>query len=270
MRRFLPFLMVLAVLGAPTLALAGTPVELKPQLVSHGATVTLADLFYGVQGAAADLVLAHAAQPGLDAVLDAETVQIAARRAGYDWSNASGFHRIAVSSLPGDFPAPASSRALHAKAARHGRVAQALSYARNLMAGDILSADDLVWSDEAVAPSDGVSDPEAAIGKSARHALRAGAPAAAHDLVSPKVVKRDDTVAVVFETDGVSLTLQAKAMGDCSAGETLDVVNPQSKKVIETVCTGPGQAVVGPRADEIKAATYQPGGQGRLVTASLR
>jgi hypothetical protein len=48
------------------------------------------------------------------------------------------------------------------------------------------------------------------------------------------------------------------------------VVNPQSKKVIETVCSGPGQAVVGPRADEIKAANSPSGGQGRLVTASLR
>jgi flagella basal body P-ring formation protein FlgA len=96
------------------------------------------------------------------------------------------------------------------------------------------------------------------------------APAGAHDLVSPKVIKRDDVVAVVFEADGVSLTLQAKAMGDCSAGDTVEVVNPQSKKVIETVCSGPGQAVVGPRADEIKAANSPSGGQGRLVTASLR
>jgi flagella basal body P-ring formation protein FlgA len=245
-------------------------VELKGQIVSHGANVTLGDVFDGVRGPDAGLVLAHAAQPGLDAVLDADTVQIAARRAGYDWSNASGFHRIAVSSSPGDIPAPTPGRSTHAKPARHARAAQALTYARNLMAGDILAADDLVWSEEAVAPSDGVSDPDAAIGKAARHALRAGAPAAVHDLVSPRVIRRDDIVAVVFETDGVSLTLQAKAMGDCSAGDALEVVNPQSKKVIETVCTGPGQAVVGPRADELKAATYQPGGQGRLVTASLR
>ena len=270
MRHLLPFVLVLAVLGAPVLARAGTPVELKAQLVSHGLSVTLGDIFDGVQGAAADLVIAHAAQPGLDAVLDAETVQIAARRAGYDWPNASGFHRIAIGSLSGDATAAASSRSTRAKPVRRGRANQALTYARNINAGDILSPDDLVWSDEAIAPSDGVSDPEAAIGKSARHALRAGAAAAVHDLASPKVIKRDDIVAVVFETDGVSLTLQAKAMGDCSAGDTLDVVNPQSKKVIETVCTGPDQAVVGPRAEEIKAANYQSGGPGRLVTASLR
>jgi flagella basal body P-ring formation protein FlgA len=259
-------------LAVPAFALAGTPVELKAQLVSHGAEVTLGDLFDDVNGPAADLVLAHAAQPGLDAVLDAETVQTAARRLGYDWPNASGFRRIAVSSLAGPAPAPVStsSRPSRAKANRRGHAAQALTYARNLMAGEVLSADDLVWSDETAAPADGVADPDAAIGKAARHALRAGAAAAFHDLVSPRVVKRDDTVAVVFETDGVNLTLQAKAMGDCSLGDSLDVLNPQSKKVIQTVCSGPGQAVVGPRADEIKAANYQPGGQGRFVTASLR
>jgi flagella basal body P-ring formation protein FlgA len=266
MRRLALLFSAVALVGAPAPALAGTPVELKAQPASHGANVTLGDVFDSVDGAAAGLVIAHAAQPGMDAVLDAGAVQIAARRAGYDWPNASGFHRITVASEAGE---AASSHAARPKSARHSRAAQALTYARNLMAGDIIAASDLVWSDEAVSPSDGVSDPEAAIGKAARHALRAGAPAAAHDLVSPKVVKRDDVVAVVFESDGVSLTLQGKAMSDCSVGDTLDVVNPQSKKVIETVCSGPGQAVVGPRAEDIKAANNQPGGPGRLV-ASLR
>ena len=267
MRGLALVLTALAVLGPPALALAGTPVELKAQPISHGAAVTLGDVFDGVDGQAAAIVIAHAAQPGLDAVLDAETVQTLARRAGYDWANASGFHRIAVNSEAGE---PASSRPTRAKAARHGHTAQALTYARNITAGDILTAGDLVWSDEAVAPQDGVADPDAAIGKAARHALRAGAPAAARDLVSPKVIKRDDAVAVVFDSEGVSLTLQAKAMSDCSVGDTLEVMNPQSKKVIETVCAGPGQAVVGPRAEELKAATFPSGGQGRLVTASLR
>jgi flagella basal body P-ring formation protein FlgA len=261
------FGLVLA-LALPSLAHAGAPAELKAQPVSHGANVTLGDVLDGVDGPAAEVVIARAAQPGLDTVLDAGEVQIAARRAGYDWANSSGFHRIAVSSEAGD---AASAHSVRAKAAaRRGRANQALTYARNIMAGDIVGADDLVWSNEAVAPSDGFSDPDAAIGKAARHALRAGAPAAAHDLVSPKVIKRDDVVAVVFESEGISLTLQAKAMADCSVGDTLDVMNPQSKKVVETVCSGPGQAVVGPRADEIKAANYQNGGQGRLVTASLR
>ena len=243
MRRLALVFTALALMAPPAMALAGTPVELKTQPISHGPTVTLGDVFDGVDGQGAAIVVARAAQPGLDAVLDAETVQTAARRAGYDWANASGFRRIAVNSEAGE---AAPSRPARTKSGRKGRAAQALTYARNLMAGDVLTAEDLVWSEDAVTPFDGFRDPDAAVGKAARHALRAGAPASAHDLVAPRVIKRDDGVAVVFESEGVSLTLQAKALSDCSVGETLDVVNPQSKKVIETVCSGPGQAVVGP------------------------
>jgi len=251
-------------------ALAGTDVELRSQPVSHGDSVTLGDVFDGVDGPAAAVVLARAAQPGLDTVLDAETAQRTARKLGFDWANATGYHRIIVNSLAGEATSPRSpGRARAATAKQHTRANQALVYARNISAGDILGAEDLEWSSDAVAPSDSVADPEAVIGKSARHALRAGAAAAAHDLVSPKVIKRDDLISVVFEDEGVSLTLQAKAMADASIGDTLAVINPQSKKVLEAVCIAPGQAVVGPRADAIKADSYQPRGQGRLVTASL-
>jgi flagella basal body P-ring formation protein FlgA len=166
--------MILSFALVPAAALAGTPVDLKAQLMSHGANVTLGDIFDGLGGSAADQVVAHAAQPGLDAVLDAETVQTLAHRAGYDWANASGFRRIVVSSQVGETEPTGSNRSAHAKAVRRGRVNQVLTYARNLMAGDILSADDLVWSDEAVAPYDSLNDPEAAMGKAARHALRPG------------------------------------------------------------------------------------------------
>lgn len=270
MIRSLALLCFLAV-AVPTLALAGTAVTLRSQPVSHGDSVTLGDVFDGVQGAATVAVIGHAAQPGLDTVLDAEAVQQAARRLGYDWANETGYHRIIVNALAGEAASSSGARPVRAKAAapRRGRAAQALTYARNIMAGEMVSADDLVWSSDAVAPADGVSDPDAAIGKAARHALRAGAPAAVHDLVWPKVIKRDDVISVVFEDEGISLTLQAKAMADASVGDTLDVTNPQSKKVIEATCTGPGQAVVGPRAEAIRAASYHPGGQGRLLTASL-
>jgi len=261
MRASIPLCVMLAALSMAVPALAGTPVALKSAIASHGPTITLGDLFDDA-GSAADVVVARAAQPGYDAVLDADTVQTAARRAGLDWDNAAGFRRIAVSAMAGD--APARTASAH-KTPRKGRGAQALIYARNIPAGQILTADDLVWSDEAAAPGDGVSDPEAAIGKTARHALRAGAAAALRDLASPTVIRRDDVVAVTFAADGVSLTLQGKAMGDAAAGDPISVVNPQSKKVIEAICTGPDQAVIGPAADALRAA--QPSRS--LQTASL-
>ena len=53
---------------------------------------------------------------------------------------------------------------------------------------------------------------------------------------------------------GVRLTLQAKAMGGASVGQSVQLQNVSSKKIIQAVATGPGQAVVGPEAEQIKAA----------------
>jgi flagella basal body P-ring formation protein FlgA len=199
--------------------------------------------------------VAHAAPLGLDAVLDADEVQLAARRAGYDWRNASGFHRIVVTATASP-PAEAARDPARAKAAVRGRrAAAALVYARNITSGDVLRAEDLIWSDDAVAPSDAVMDPDAAIGKVARHALRAGAPTADRDLASPVLIRRDDVVSVIFETDGVSLTLQGKALSDASVGRGVEVMNTQSKKIIQAVCDGPDEAVVGPRAEALRASS---------------
>jgi flagella basal body P-ring formation protein FlgA len=65
-------------------------------------------------------------------------------------------------------------------------------------------------------------------------------------------------IAVVFNLGGVNLTLQAKAMEGATAGQVLNVINPTSKKIIQAVATGPGQAAVGPEADQMKLAIRSP------------
>jgi flagella basal body P-ring formation protein FlgA len=188
-------------------------------------------------------------------VLDAGQVQLAARGAGLDWDNALGARRIVVSGAAAPGAAkPAATRSV-----------QALTYARNLMAGEIVGAADLAWSNTAIAPADAPGDPDVLIGMAARRPLREGSAVQARDLSAPMVVKRDEMISVVFESGGISLTLQGKAMKDAGVGESVQVLNPQSKKVIEAVVSGPGKAVVGPRAEAIKALAFGP-----VTTASLR
>ena len=67
-------------------------------------------------------------------------------------------------------------------------------------------------------------------------------------------VVEDDVIAVTYTVNGLSLTLQAKAMTDASPGQTLSVMNTVSKKIIQAVASGPGQALVGPDADQLKSA----------------
>jgi flagella basal body P-ring formation protein FlgA len=247
-----------SVLAIAAPAFAGTLVALRPAPVAATGAVTIADVFDGATGPAAQTVLAPAPGPGMNAVLDAGRVQLAVERAGFDWTNDQAVRRIIVASGA----APAGPGRTREGAARPGRRAQVLAWARNVNAGDIIQASDLVWSDEAIAGAGAPADPDEVIGKAAKSPLRVGAAVQARDLAEPLVVHRNETISVAYDAGGIRLVLQAKALKDASVGESVQVLNPQSKKVIEAVASGPGKAVVGPRADALKAAPF--------ATASLR
>ena len=242
-------LIAAAVLLAAAPALAGSPVTLKPAPAARGASVTLADVFEGVTGPAATVSLGKTPASGLNAVLDATKVQKVAALAGVDWANAQGVSRIIVASMAG---APATARTA---AAIPARVQAVLAYTRNIMAGEVISAGDLTWSDAAVAPSDAPADADKVVGMVARRPLRLGTGVGAHDVAAPKVIHRDDTISVSYQAGGITLVLQAKAMSDAAMGESLQVLNLQSKKTIEAVASGSGQALVGPRAQVLKDAS---------------
>ncbi|CAN5344454.1 flagellar basal body P-ring formation chaperone FlgA [soil metagenome] len=239
-------------------AYAAADVALRPSPSSHGAAITLGDLFDGA-GSAASEIVGPAAITGGEAVLDAARLQVAAKRAGLLWENPTGQRRIIVASLGGPAPrASAGAAAPRGRTPAASKRSQTLAYARNVNAGDLLAASAFVWSDEAVAPGDAPSDAEAVIGKAARRPLRAGSAVGLHDLASARVIKRDDLVSVAFEDGGISLVLQAKALADAGVGDTLQLVNIQSKKTVEAVVTGAGKAVVGPAADSLRASVFDP------------
>ena len=102
------------------------------------------------------------------------------------------------------------------------------------------------------ATADAATDPDAVVGLAAKRTLRAGAAVAGRDVAAPQVIKANDVVTLVFEDAGVSLSLQAKALSGGGVGDTISVQNVTSKKTIQAVVSGPGQAVVGPLADQLK------------------
>jgi flagella basal body P-ring formation protein FlgA len=267
-------LLLCSLCALPAAAFAGQTVALRAQPMSHGAIVTLGDLFDGAEGDAAKVVVSRVPPAGQQSVLEASLVQSIAHNAGLDWNNAQGLHHIIVESGPA---APLTRLALRTQAdaaphatrlhtVRSRRADQILVYARNIMAGEIISPADLEWSDDAIGASDTPGEPQAVTGKAARRPLRAGAVCEMHDLDSPKIVHRNEVIDVAYEDDGVRVVLEAKAMSDASVGDPVQVMNIQSKKVIEAVASGPGQAVVGPAAERLKAQAYAPA----IRTASLR
>jgi flagella basal body P-ring formation protein FlgA len=88
----------------------------------------------------------------------------------------------------------------------------------------------------------------------AKRPLREGAVVSQRDVVAQQVIKAGDMVQVTWSDNGISLTLQAKALGAAAVGQSFSVQNPVSKKVIEAVATAPGTAVTGPEAQRLKAA----------------
>jgi flagella basal body P-ring formation protein FlgA len=234
----------LAFATLPGAALAG-PIQLRQDVVVSGGRITLGDLF-AEAGPAAGVVVARV-QPGQTAVLDATQVQILARSSGVDWGNPAGLRRITVqAAAPEARPEP--------RAAVRGAQAPVLAYVHSLNAGDIVQAQDLTWSREAVAGADAPRDADTVIGMAVRRPLREGDAVSLRDVSAPVVIKKDDVISVTFAVSGLSLTLQAKAMSDAAVGQSLTVVNPTSKKIIQAVATAPGQAVVGPEAEQLKAA----------------
>lgn len=236
MARSLTIAAALAAFAAP--ALAGQPVSLRPEVLDADGRVTLGDLFEGA-GSAADTPVAARVEGTV--VLDAGAVQRAAHRAGLEWSNAEGLRRIVVR-------AGASSVA----ASPRGNV-EVLTYARSLAAGEVVQPQDLVWSKAAAAPSDAPSDSDAVIGLAARRPLRAGAAVLAHDVSAPQVIKAGELVTVSYEDGGISLALQGKALAAASLGAVVAIQNITSKKTIQAVASGPGQALVGPAADRLRS-----------------
>lgn len=72
----------------------------------------------------------------------------------------------------------------------------------------------------------------------------------------PVAVKRSEMVAVTWTQNGLSLTLSGPAQKDGAVGDVIQVQNPSSKKMIDAVVTGPGRAVSGQAAAQIRNQTY--------------
>ena len=228
----------IAALLIATPALAGQAVSLRSDTTDSDGQVTLGELFDGA-GAASDVVVAT--RVGQSVMLDASQLQISARRAGLDWSNPNGLRRVIVRQGADGGLAGAP----------RGNV-EVLAYARSLSAGEIVQPEDLVWVKVAAGASDAPRDADDLIGMTAKRPLRQGSAASLRDVSTPQVIKAGDIVAVTYEDVGVALTLQGKAMANGAIGESLMVQNTASKKIIETVVTGPGSTAVGPQAMRLR------------------
>lgn len=73
------------------------------------------------------------------------------------------------------------------------------------------------------------------IGKSLKRRISAGNILSQNDMVSPVAIKRGDLVSMRVETPTIVITVRGKAQGNGAIGDTLQVMNMESKKLIDGI-----------------------------------
>ena len=127
-----------------------------------------------------------------------------------------------------------------------GRVAvkvPALVLTRALGRGEVLDMDDLTFA-EVLRPQHGETVPayEEAIGFAVTRALKAGDTLMAGDLMRPIVMTRGEPVTLVHRTGRMVLTARGNALKDGRIGDVIDVLNTQSRRIVQARVLNEGEA----------------------------
>ena len=89
-----------------------------------------------------------------------------------------------------------------------------------------------------------VTDINELIGKAGKRAIRPGTPVRENSIRRPILVAKGSLVMIILRSPKMVLTAQGKALENGSDGDTIQISNTQSNKVIEAEVTGPGKVSV--------------------------
>lgn len=114
--------------------------------------------------------------------------------------------------------------------------------------------------------SDVIVDRAGLIGMAARRGLPPDRPVRRADIERPKLVERNAIVSIVYRVRGLVLRSSGRALGDGALGESVPVLNIQSKRTIYAQVAGPGEVSVSSERPEITPpasnhANTAPGGR---------
>jgi flagella basal body P-ring formation protein FlgA len=116
---------------------------------------------------------------------------------------------------------------------------------RPVARGDVIKASDVTT--ERRPKSDrlnGALGADQAIGLAVKRALRAGDLLRGADLMKPEIVRRNETVTIIYQVPGILLTVRGKALEAGARGDVISVTNIQSKRTVQAAVAGPGRVVI--------------------------
>jgi flagellar basal body P-ring formation protein FlgA len=112
---------------------------------------------------------------------------------------------------------------------------------RDIARGEVISADDLMLQPSAGAVQPGTVTRTADLaGMAARRLLHAGESIRNSDVRHPILVTKGSIVTMIFDSPGISLSANMRAISAGGVGETITVQNPASFRQVAAVVTGPG------------------------------
>jgi flagella basal body P-ring formation protein FlgA len=83
--------------------------------------------------------------------------------------------------------------------------------------------------------------------------LRAGQVIRQADVAKPELVGRGETVTIVFQVPGITVSIVGKAVEPGALGDIISVTNVQSKHTIQATVIGPGRVSVNAPAARLAA-----------------
>jgi flagella basal body P-ring formation protein FlgA len=145
-----------------------------------------------------------------------------------------------------DVPTGTSNRGLLRLSGRAVATVEIVTLARPLDRGALIKSSDVILErhPRTEVGRDAITDSARVIGQAIRNAVQAGRPLRPGDLMKPELVSRGDSVTLVYEVPGITLTVLGKASEGGAQGDTVSVLNEQSKRSVQGVVTGPGRVTV--------------------------
>lgn len=117
---------------------------------------------------------------------------------------------------------------------------------RPLRVGEVIAAQDLTWVElpSERLPQNVVTQMDALVGFAPRRDLREGAPLLSGDVKKPVMVEKNAVVAMVVRAPNMTLTAQGRALEAGAKGDSIRVLNTQTKRTVQARVLNAGEVVV--------------------------
>ena len=154
-----------------------------------------------------------------------------------------------------EIPTGAATRGTLRLSGRAQATVEVLMVARPIERGAVLKDADVMVErrPRADVARDVLTERGQAVGLAARATLQPGRPLRGAELMRPEVIQRNDTVTLIYEVPGIKVTVRGKATEAGAEGDTISVLNEQTKRVVQGMVIGPARVVISTATSQLAA-----------------